>query len=278
LRIAHYKRRIAPIAGFALTLLGLLESIAAAPEAKSSVPLLRAHSHNDYEHARPLLDALDRGFCSVEADIWLVDGRLLVAHDLEGTRPERTLQALYLDPLRTRVDKNRGSVFPGGPTLTLLIDVKSGATNTYMALRQVLQQYTNMLTGFYPTRTETNAITVVISGNRARSLMASEEVRFAAYDGRVVDLESGASPHFIPLISDNWANLFQWKAGATEGPLSANEKLKLKKLVQRTHAQGRQLRLWGAPDQPASWEALLDAGVDFINTDNLAELQKFLLR
>ncbi len=34
----------------------------------------RAHSHNDYLHRRPLLDALALGFCSVEADIYLVDG------------------------------------------------------------------------------------------------------------------------------------------------------------------------------------------------------------
>jgi hypothetical protein len=29
--------------------------------------LTRAHAHNDYHHPRPLLDALDHGFCSVEA-------------------------------------------------------------------------------------------------------------------------------------------------------------------------------------------------------------------
>ncbi|HEY3789313.1 MAG TPA: hypothetical protein VGL71_10685, partial [Urbifossiella sp.] len=34
-------------------------------------PLRHAHAHNDYEHKRPLLDALEQGFCSVEADIWL---------------------------------------------------------------------------------------------------------------------------------------------------------------------------------------------------------------
>src|SRR5688572_31979100 len=63
-------------------------------------PLPRAHAHNDYEHTRPLIDALEFGFCSVEADIWLVNGQLLVAHDLKDAKAGRTLQALYLDPLR----------------------------------------------------------------------------------------------------------------------------------------------------------------------------------
>ena len=50
-------------------------------------PLTNAHAHNDYEHTRPLFDALDQGFNSVEADVFLVDGKLLVGHtafDLEA--------------------------------------------------------------------------------------------------------------------------------------------------------------------------------------------------
>ena len=31
------------------------------------------HAHNDYLHSRPLLDALDQGFDSVEADVFLVN-------------------------------------------------------------------------------------------------------------------------------------------------------------------------------------------------------------
>lgn len=55
----------------------LLAPVASASPTRTDVtPLPRAHAHNDYEHARPLLDALDHGFTSVEADVWLVDGEL----------------------------------------------------------------------------------------------------------------------------------------------------------------------------------------------------------
>ena len=66
-----------------------LRQLSAAPG-----PLVHAQAHNDYEHTRPLLDALDHGFCGVEADIYLVDGQLLVAHDRDKVKPERTLQTL----------------------------------------------------------------------------------------------------------------------------------------------------------------------------------------
>jgi hypothetical protein len=260
-------------AGALLAISALALTLGAA-EPKPPTPLPQAHAHNDYEHARPLLDALDHGFCSVEADVWLVNGQLLVAHDLKDAKPERTLQALYLDPLRSRVMQNGGAVYRGGPACTLLVDVKSDATNTYVVLREVLRGYDRMLTRFSPDRTATNAVTAIISGNRARDLMASETDRLAAYDGRLVDLDGTDSAHLIPLISDNWAQHFRWRG---DGPMPDVERMKLKQLVDRTHQQGRRLRLWATPDTTAMWAELRRAGVDLINADNLAGLQEFLL-
>src|SRR5687768_12660763 len=77
--------------------------------------LKQAHAHNDYEHTRPLFDALSHGFTSVEADIYLVDGKLLVAHDREDLKAERTLAALYLDPLR-ELARGKKSIFETGET------------------------------------------------------------------------------------------------------------------------------------------------------------------
>src|SRR4030095_9098777 len=74
-------------------------------------PLIQAHSHNDYEQAQPLVDALKLGFCNIEADIYLVEGKLLVAHPLERTHPDKTLQSLYLNPLRERIRQNGGRVY-----------------------------------------------------------------------------------------------------------------------------------------------------------------------
>ena len=241
--------------------------------AAEPTPLINAHSHNDYEHTRPLLDALEQGFCSFEADIWLVDGQLLVAHDRQAVNTTRTLERLYLDPLRARIQKNQGRVYPGGPPCLLLIDVKSDAEATYAVLKELLQNYADLLTRFTPTNTTTNALTVVLSGNRATGTLTKEPLRFAAIDGRLPDLETNPSPHLIPLISDNWRNHFQWRG---TGPLSPAEQLKLKTLVARAHTQSRRIRFWSAPDMPAAWAELQAAGVDLINTDHLAELREFL--
>ncbi len=240
--------------------------------AAEPAPLPRAHAHNDYEHARPLLDALGHGFGSVEADVWLVGGRLLVAHDLKNVKPERTLEALYLEPLRERVAKHGGRVFPGGPPLVLLVDVKSEAVATYAALHAVLGAYADMLTTWRNGKVESKAIMVIVSGNRATKEIAAQPVRFAAVDGRSGDLETNPPAALVPLISDNWQKLFQWR---WQGAMPAAERVKLVAFVARAHAQGRKVRFWNTPDRPEAWRVLTEAGVDVIGTDDLAGLAAF---
>lgn len=245
---------------------------AAGPD-RSIVPLTRAHSHNDYEHPHPLADALAQGFCSVEADIYLVNGQLLVAHDRSKVSSERTLERLYLDPLAERCERQGGRVFQAGPPVMLLIDIKSEADATYAVLRQTLQRYSKILTRFTPQGISTGAVTAVLSGNRPRQMMERESDRFAALDGRPEDLETNPPAALVPLVSEDWKRLFKWRGN---GPCPDSDRASLLALVARAHQQGRQIRFWGTPDQPAMWHELLAAQVDWINADDLAGLRKFL--
>ena len=256
-----------------LSLLVLLPALAGA-EPATIVPLERAHSHNDYTRTRPLLDALDVGFCSIEADIYLVDGELLVAHDLKAVRPERTLRAMYLDPLQERVKKNGGRVYPGGPGVTLLIDIKDNAATTYARLREVLQEYADMLTSFTPDSTKPGAVTVIISGNSPRDIMAAEPARLAAADGRRADIDGSTPPSLVPLVSMDWGSVFKWKG---KGEMPADEATLLHDMVAKAHEKGRRIRFWALPTPAVSWPLLYDAGVDLLNADNLPALQKLLL-
>jgi hypothetical protein len=256
-----------------LSLLVAAFSLAAQHGPRAAEPLPRAHAHNDYEHSRPLLDALDHGFCNVEADIHLVNGALLVAHDADKVDPKRTLESLYLEPLRERVKKNRGGVYSNELPFLLLIDIKTEAESTYTALRPVLDRYREILTEFTTNETRQRAITVVLSGNRPIEGVATEPVRYAGIDGRLPDLEANPSRHLIPLVSDNWMKHFQWRGN---GGIADEERTKLRSLVEKAHAQGRKIRFWGLPDASDAWKLMRDSGVDLINTDDLDGLQKFL--
>ena len=257
---------------FLLACAGLL----ALPATAQPVPLPRAHAHNDYEHERPLFDALDHGFCGIEADIHLVEGELLVAHDRDEVQPGRTLQTLYLDPLRERIRQNEGRVYPDGPSVILLIEIKSEAEATYMVLRRILRQYADILTIFTRDAIDEGPVTAIISGNRPRAVMEAEAVRYAAYDGGLDDLDT-ASPApvtFIPLVSSNWIKIARWY-GAKDMP--ERERRRLREVVEKAHAQGRKIRFWATSDNPVVWRELYEAGVDLLNADDLDGLRDFLL-
>ncbi len=220
-----------------------------------------------------MLDALDNGFCSVEADIFLIDGQLLVAHTRRELSPERTLQKLYLDPLRERIKQNGGRVHKDGPVFSLLIDIKNTGSETWAELNKALAGYAEMFSRvendqFYP-----GAIDAVVSGDRAWNLIEATSPRYAGVDGRMADIGSDRAVHLMPLISDNWRLHFKWRG---EGHFPKKQRRKLHRLVRQAHEEGRRIRFWASPDTPTMWKELNAAEADLINTDDLRGLNAFL--
>ena len=248
-------------------------SLAAAEETTGGiVPLLNAHAHNDYLHERPLWDALDHGFTSVEADIFLVDGKLLVAHEKKTLRPERTLEARYLEPLARRVKENGGRVYRNGPRFILLIDFKNEPEGTYAELIKVLSRYREMLSMVEDGKVAEGAVTVVLTGGYPKSLRSSGS-DLVGIDGVPADAGSELPASQLPMISDKWSNQFSWKG---DGEMPVGERAKLRPMVETAHAEGRIVRFWATREKEAVWRELRDAGVDLINTDELKRLEVFL--
>ncbi|MGQ0839005.1 phosphatidylinositol-specific phospholipase C/glycerophosphodiester phosphodiesterase family protein [Actinokineospora sp.] len=252
-----------------LTVTGLLVAPAAATADRPDRvrPLAQAHAHNDYEHDRPLHDALDHGFTSVEADIYLVGGELLVGHDPQDLAPGRTLRALYLEPLRDRVRANHGKVYPGRPApFQLLIDLKNTGAATYTQLDRELRdpRYAFLFTRYTDGKVKGGPVTAVVSGDRPRDLMAAQRDRLAFYDGRLVGAtDLGGDAEFVPLVSDNWTKVFTWTGAGT---MPAAERDRLRSIVATAHAADQRVRFWATPDQPgpertAIWRELAAAGV-----------------
>lgn len=245
-------------------------------------PLMHGHAHNDYEHARPLAEALECGFTSIEADIHVIHNQILVAHDRHRAEAEagstaRTLQTLYLDPLRKRAEANNGRIYPDLPSIFLLIDMKSDpAAPAYKVLVDVLKQYSSILTTWDAAGRHTRAVTIIITGNHTHAMIAADPVRYCASDGLLSDLDQpDLSPELCPLISSEWKKTFTWNG---KGEMSSFQRDLLRQIVEHAHSEHRLIRFWGAPDNKNTWKQLRAAGVDLINTDDLQGLKKFLLQ
>ncbi|MCG3198072.1 MAG: hypothetical protein GHCLOJNM_02566 [bacterium] len=239
-----------------------------AEEAQS--PFVHAHAHNDYEHPRPLSDALDHRFYSVEADIWLVEGRILVAHD-EGEW-KGTLKDLYLDPLQARV-REKGSVHGDGNPFLLWIDLKDGRPELNQELEDLLAQYP-MLTVFTDEEMLEGPVTAILTGDAESKTrhVAQFPRRRVCRDGTYSAEDSPADNRWR-WVALRWGSFFDWRG---EGEIPPEEHAKLTALVNDIHAKGRKLRFWGNPDKESYWRLALATGIDLINTDRLAELETFL--
>jgi hypothetical protein len=257
---------------------------AAGVPAPADKPVPHTHAHNDYEHPHPLFDALHQGFVGVEADVYLVGTALRVSHEKKKDwSAVPTLEDAYLKPL-AELKKRRGSggIYPDGTRLLLLVDLKTDAAPTYLRVHDVLASFESANPGLFTVYRDggvkRGAVDVVITGNRPREVMKGQALRYAAYDGRMEDVGGGEPATFIPLVSDNWNNVFGnksvWDGG---GAIPPAVREKLNRIVADVHREGRTLRFWNVPkDGPATWGPLLGAGVDWINTDDLEGLATFI--
>ncbi|MEZ4919153.1 MAG: hypothetical protein R2792_08615 [Saprospiraceae bacterium] len=225
-----------------------------------------AHAHNDYLHKHPLTDALSRGFCSVEADVFLKKGELKLGHIKPKWSSTQTLQIKYLEPIQKRLIENQGRIHTNySGIFYLMIDMKTEAEPGYVALNALLSKYPEII--------ENPSIVIFLSGRRPLQTMLADSTRCISADGRPSHLGQGYSPEFMPVISTNYRSLFKWNGN---GEMPIEELTALKILADRVHAEGKKFRLWATPETTNCWDTLLDAGVDLINTDCLEELSDFL--
>jgi YVTN family beta-propeller protein len=225
----------------------------------ASYSIANAHSHNDYEQKVPFLNAYNEQFGSIEADIYLIKGKILVGHDIKDLTDERSLENLYLKPLSTFNHKNR--------SLQILIDIKSEAINTLDSLISLLKKY--------PAIINNKSIHFVISGNRPAENLYKNYPSFIMFDGRIGKEYSAEELNKIALLSEDYGKFTMWKK---TWPMLDADREKIVASINKAHELKKPVRLWGSPDYLAAWEEMMKLKVDFINTDHINELSDFLTK
>lgn len=224
------------------------------------------HSHNDYEQKTPFWMAYNEGFGSVEADIFLQDNELLVGHNLKELRPGRTLEALYLDPIRDCIAKNHGYVFRDSTQpLQLLIDVKRDSIRTLSKLVEILQKYPSLIRN--PT------LKFVITGSRPEESLFITYPDYIQFDGELYRNYSKEALTKIVLFSDDFKHYSHWNG---KGNIPQQEWATLQAAVEKSHKLNKPVRFWDAPDFINAWYQFMHLQVDYINTDRIAPLSAFL--
>src|SRR6187402_820664 len=186
------------------TLIVLLAMIMGGLQAQPGVyTASNAHSHNDYEQKVPFWLAYNEGFGSIEADIFLRQDSLVVAHSERELALQRTLEAYYLEPLRQCVRKNGGKPFANASVpLQVLIDLKTDSIHTLARLVEVL--------GKYPDLTGCPNIKFVITGNRPASSLWAGYPSWIWFDGVLSAQYSQAALDKVVMLSDDFKSYTKW--------------------------------------------------------------------
>lgn len=226
-----------------------------------------AHAHNDYEQQSPFYQAYKEQFGSIEVDIHLADGHLLVGHNSTDLTEMRTLENMYLVPLSKFIKNNAGYAYADkNRKLQLLIDLKTDGVQTLNALVKLLDKFPSIINN--------KTVRIVISGNRPGENLYSGYPRHIWFDGSPARDYSDTTLSRIALLSENFIKYSRWNGN---GSLPIPDRIILDSIVKKAHRLNKPIRFWAIPDLANAWEQLISLQVDYLNTDHITTLSDFLL-
>lgn len=227
----------------------------------------QAHSHNDYEQTIPFWQAYDQAFGAIEADIYARNGQLYVAHDSANITADRTLEALYIKPIVEKVRANKGKIYADtNYGLQWLIDLKTPARLSLPLLVRALSVYPDIFGAG-------GVVKVVVSGNVPAPDQFSQYPDWLQFDGRPEMAYTPEQLAHVGLISQAFPYYTRWNG---KGLIVKKERARIQAVIQQVHRQGKKIRFWATPDNINTWKTLMNMGVDYINTDQIAALGHFL--
>lgn len=241
----------------------------------SQPPTLPAYSHNDYENSHPLHEAMALGYHGVEADLVLRGGELRVAHSGAESKAGRTLETMYLRPLRAILHQC-GRVLNPTTALLLNLELKERSRAAYDSLLAVLGRYSDLFEEHPPQRIA--AVEIVLVGWSPTAHKARTAIqRRLGTQHRITTRTSTsgpALPESVRLISLDYGKTIGW-SGRGPVPQRAATWLSRVRGVKGTSPQYL-ARAYNAPASAAVYRLLLDGGIDLIGTEDLRATHRVL--
>ena len=226
------------------------------------------HSHNDYNRTVPFWEAYSQHCASIEADVFLQDGEILVAHNRKDVTAERSLRKMYIEPIVKTFRENGGRMWKGSDDrLQLVVDLKTG--ESLPGVIALAEEYPDVFT------TE-NGVKIVITGDEPAPEDFGKWPSWLWFDGDFKDGELNYTPEQlkrIAMISTDFRKFARnWNG---KGRMINSELEAVTKAIETAHEAGKPIRFWDAPEGTTAYFTLHKLGVDFFNTDYPAQCALF---
>lgn len=225
----------------------------------------KTHSHNDYLQRVPFWEAFAAHSSSIEADVILQRDTLFVAHEQSSIQKRKTLESIYLDPIRQGVKNGVIQEI----NFVLLIDFKTEAYVTIGTLLKSLKNYEEILFS----SANPKGLKLVISGSRPNVEDYDSYPAYIQFDYQSTSLNEDLPWHKIGMVSLSFRQFSNWNG---DGEITEREKVNLEEFIGTVHSFGKEVRFWATPDSERSWKFFNEIGVDYINTDQPAKAFEYL--
>ena len=226
------------------------------------------HSHNDYNRTVPFWEAYSQHCASIEADVFLQDGEILVAHNRKDVTAERSLRKMYIEPIVKTFRENGGRMWKGSDDrLQLVVDLKTG--ESLPGVIALAEEYPDVFTS-------ENGVKIVITGDEPAPEDFDKWPSWLWFDGDFKDGKLNYTPEQlkrIAMISTDFRKFARnWNG---KGRMTNSELEAVTKAIDAAHAVGKPIRFWDAPEGTTTYFTFYKLGVDFFNTDYPAQCAQF---
>lgn len=251
-----------------LTLISVLMFLSAVSVTAQEYPI-RIHSHNDYWRTVPFWTAYSHHLYSYEADVYLVDGVVCVAHDREDVSPDRNIHNLYIDPIVSVYKANGGKPWENAKHgIQILVDIKDETEPTMNALVEAFGKYPEV----FDRSVNPYGVQIAITGNFPEPEDFDKYPKFMGIDGRLDINYTPEQLERVAIISEDFSDFARWNG---KGIMLPDQEARVREVIEKVHAMGKPLRFWGTPECETTYYTFLNLGIDFVNTDDPSKAAAF---
>ena len=225
------------------------------------------HSHNDYTRTAPFWEAYSQHCRSIEADVFLHEGELLVGHEVEDLKPENSFLRMYVDPIVRTFRANGGKMWAGSDDrLMLLVELKSATEPTLSEVVKLLEQFPDVFCA-------ADGVQIAITGNTPSKEHFLDYPVWVGFDGDIRETYTWAQLERVALVSNSF-RMFAKKWNG-KGRMIDSELEAVTAAIEKVHSWGKPIRFWEAPEGTSAYFTFWKLGVDIINTDKPAVASLF---
>lgn len=225
------------------------------------------HSHNDYTRTAPFWEAYSQHCRSIEADVFLHEGELLVGHEVEDLKPENSFLRMYVDPIVRTFRANGGKMWAGSDDrLMLLVELKSATEPTLSEVVKLLEQFPDVFCA-------ADGVQIAITGNAPSKEHFLDYPVWVGFDGDIRETYTWAQLERVALVSNSF-RMFAKKWNG-KGRMIDSELEAVTAAIEKVHSWGKPIRFWEAPEGTSAYFTFWKLGVDIINTDKPAVASLF---